>query len=117
MVEDDSVVGVREEEAAGGGGRDGEAVGPGAKDGGGETDAVENGRLLGSVGRGDGSGIGIGIFTAEVLNVFEGGAREVTMTRFRLRLDSARRSQPLRPHEREMRRRRRRRRRRKGAEN
>ena len=79
---------------------------PRAEDGGGETDAVENGRFLGSVGRGIGSGIGRGVFTAEVLNVFEGGTREVTMTRLGGRLDSGRRSQPLRQHEREMERRR-----------
>lgn len=106
MVEDDTVIGV----AAGGrGGREGETVRPRAEDGGGETDAVEDGRFLGSVGRGIGSGIGRGVFTAEVLNVFEGGTREVTMTRLDRRLDSGRRSQPLRQHEREMERRRRRR--------
>lgn len=89
VVEDDAAVGVREE-----------AVGPGAEDGGGEADAVENGGLLGSVGRGIGRGVGIGIFAAEVLNVFEGGAGEMAMSRLGRRLDSGRRSQPLRPHER-----------------
>ena len=83
VVEDDPVVGVRDE-----------AVGPGAKEGGGETDAVENGGLLGSVGR----GIVNRIFATEVLNVFEGRTGEVAMIWLGRRLDSGRRTQPLRPH-------------------
>lgn len=102
VVEDDSAIGVREETGGGRGGGESEAVRPGAEDGGRETDAVEDGRFLGSGGRGNGRGIGIRIFAAEVLNVFEGGAGEVARTRFRRRLNSGRRSQPLRPHEREI---------------